>query len=151
MKILFVCLGNICRSPLAEAIFNSKINQHGLAASFYADSCATGRYNIGDSPDPRTIRTAFKNKVPIEHTARQITRNDLHEFDLILAMDDHNQRDILRLCEPHQSAKIKLLRSYDPQGEGEVPDPYYGQEKDFDEVFAMLDRTIEKMVKDLTA
>lgn len=149
MKVLFVCLGNICRSPLAEAIFNWKINQQGRAGSFQVDSCGTGNYNLGDAPDPRTVHVAFKNKVPIEHIARQLTQKDLHEFDLILVMDNHNLRHILHLCQPHQISKVKLMRSYDPQGEGEVPDPYYGREKDFDEVFEILHRSINQLVEEL--
>jgi len=149
MKILFVCLGNICRSPLAEAIFNEKIKSKGLQNEFRSDSCGTANYEIGNWPDPRTIRSANKNNVPINHIARQLTRADLQKFDLILAMDKNNLKGVLNLASDEEQSKIKLMRSYDPQGEGDVPDPYYGNEKDFDEVFAILNRSIEKLIDEL--
>ncbi|HCW09044.1 MAG TPA: protein tyrosine phosphatase, partial [Cytophagales bacterium] len=140
MKILFVCLGNICRSPLAEAIFNDKIAKCGLQDSFIADSCGTSNYNIGDWPDPRTIKSANKHQVPISHFARQLTRADLDNFDLILAMDSYNLGDILSMASMETKDKVKLMRSYDPEGEGDVPDPYHGRESDFENVFQILDR-----------
>ncbi len=149
MKILFVCLGNICRSPLAEAIFNEKIRQRGLTYLFQADSCGTSNYNLGDAPDPRTIRSAKKNNTPIYHQARQLVASDLEDFDLILAMDADNHRNILRLGNHSKHPKVRLVRSYDPKGSGDVPDPYYGNEKDFDNVFEILERSIESLVSDL--
>jgi protein-tyrosine phosphatase len=89
MKILFVCLGNICRSPLAEAIFKEKIRQQQWEHLFHADSCGTSNYNIGDDPDPRTVLSAYQNNVPIAHSARQFTSRDAEIFDLILAMDNN--------------------------------------------------------------
>lgn len=149
MKILFVCLGNICRSPLAEAIFNHKIQNKSLADTFVADSCGTANYHVGDRPDPRTIKNARKNKVEINHFGRQLSPTDLEVFDLILAMDQSNLENILRLpnAEAHLQ-KIKLVRSYDPSGLGDVSDPYYGTEKDFQEVFEILDRTIENFLRE---
>lgn len=150
MKILFACLGNICRSPLAEAIFNHKIQNKSLADAFVADSCGTANYHVGDWPDPRTIKNARKNKVEINHVGRQLTPLDLDTFDLILAMDQSNLENILRL--PNASAhqqKIRLVRSYDPSGLGDVPDPYYGTEKEFQEVFEILERTIENLINEL--
>lgn len=149
MKVLFVCLGNICRSPLAEAIFNDKIVKLGLQNSFFADSCGTSNYNIGDWPDPRTIRSASKHSIPINHFARQLTTNDLEEFDLILAMDKYNLGSILSRANSSNKNKIKLMRNYDPQGEGDVPDPYNGRESDFENVFQILDRSVEKLVNEL--
>jgi protein-tyrosine phosphatase len=89
-KILFVCLGNICRSPQAEAIFNQKINEKGLIHAFQSDSCGTSNYHIGSSPDTRTIQNSLKNGVPINHAARQLSDQDLDSYDLILAMDQSN-------------------------------------------------------------
>ncbi|MBS1950001.1 MAG: low molecular weight phosphotyrosine protein phosphatase [Bacteroidetes bacterium] len=149
MKVLFVCLGNICRSPLAEAIFNKKINHLTNRDLFQTDSCGTGNYNVGDLPDPRTVRVAFKNDVPIQHVARQLSRQDIEYYDLVLVMDRHNLKSTLSLAEPHHHMKIKLVRSYDPLGQGDVPDPYYGDEKDFDDVFEILNRSIEKLVDEL--
>jgi protein-tyrosine phosphatase len=146
-KILFVCLGNICRSPQAEAIFNHKISEKGLVHLYQSDSCGTSNYHIGCSPDHRTKQNSQKNGVPINHAARQLADRDLQNFDLILAMDKSNYHNILRLSSaPAHQHKIKLLRDFDPHAKGDVPDPYYGDEQDFQEVFAILDRSIENLI-----
>src|SRR6187455_2499734 len=97
-RILFVCLGNICRSPLAKAIFNHKIKEKGLNHIFEADACGTSNYHIGSLPDARTIKNSIKNGVPISHAARQLSNLDLEDFDLILAMDQANYENIFRLA-----------------------------------------------------
>ena len=150
MKILFVCLGNICRSPLAEAIFNHKVSVLKLGHLFEADSCGTSNYNLGDSPDERTLVCAYKNSIPIAHQARQLRKSDLQNFDLILAMDKNNLNHVLALCNPEQALKVKLMRSYDPLGIGDVPDPYYGDAKDFELVFKILNRSIDRLIEQLT-
>jgi protein-tyrosine phosphatase len=150
-KIVFVCLGNICRSPLAEAIFKLKIREKNLERYLEADSCGTANYHVGGSPDPRTIANATKNGVAIKHVGRQLSETDLENFDIILAMDQSNYDNILRLSNSasHQS-KIKLMREYDSIGKGnDVPDPYYGSEKNFQEVFEILDRSIESFIEDI--
>src|SRR6187402_2304506 len=97
VKILFVCLGNICRSPLAEAIFLHKVKHRKIDHLFDVDSCGTANYHIGDSPDSRTIANARKNGVSINHCGRQLEENDLEYYDFILAMDKSNHRNIHRL------------------------------------------------------
>ncbi len=147
-KVLFVCLGNICRSPLAEAIFRKKIKDKGLEDYIITDSCGTANYHVGDSPDPRTIKNAMQNGVAINHLGRQLHHHDLVHFDLILAMDESNLRNIHRLPNASQhSHKIKLMRSYDVYADTmEVPDPYYGTEQDFQQVFEILERSTENLL-----
>jgi protein-tyrosine phosphatase len=148
ISILFVCLGNICRSPLAEAIFKNKVKQNGLDRMIEVDSCGTSNYHIGGRPDPRTIANATQNGIAIDHCARQLSEDDLRDFDLILAMDESNYRNILRLPNSEEfSAKVMLARDFDPVAKGDVPDPYYGGERGFQEVFDILDRTLENFLR----
>lgn len=150
MKILFVCLGNICRSPLAAAIFNHKVRERKLGHLLQSDSCGTGNYHIGGAADDRSIAVARKNGIEILHIVRQLTADDLVTFDHIIAMDKNNLANIKRLpSEKENYNKVKLMREYDPQGLGDVPDPYYGTEKDFREVYEILDRAIEEFILSL--
>jgi protein-tyrosine phosphatase len=112
------------------------------------DSCGTANYHIGDSPDSRTIENARKNGVVIEHCGRQFSANDLQNFDFILAMDNSNYQNILRLLkDKSHTPKVKLMREFDTVNKGgEVPDPYYGGEKHFQEVFEILDRSTENFL-----
>lgn len=148
IKILFVCLGNICRSPLAEAIFKHKIKEKGLENRVEVNSCGTANYHIGDTPDPRTIKNALKNGVVINHLGRQLSSQDLAAYDFILAMDKSNHTNILKLSNASDHAhKIKLMRSFDLNYSGEeVPDPYYGDEAGFQHVFDVLSHSVESFI-----
>jgi len=147
IKVLFVCLGNICRSPLAEAIFNHLIDQENLSNQFSSDSCGTAGYHIGASPDYRSVHVAQKHQVPISSHARKLEKNDLEKFDYIIPMDDQNKSNILAL-DPEKFHKVLLMRSFDDLSDQEknVPDPYYGSAKDFQEVYNMLDRSNKNFI-----
>jgi len=147
MKVLFVCLGNICRSPLAEAIFKHKLRKSPLGIDVFADSCGTADYHIGELPDHRTRRNAIRNGVEINHRGRQLQPEDLERFDYILAMDKSNVQNIMQLENASLfQHKIHLLRSFDPDPGDEVPDPYYGGEEGFQSVFEMLDRSLDHFI-----
>lgn len=148
VKVLFVCLGNICRSPLAEALFKDKVGKRGWHKHVEADSCGTSDYHIGEPPDTRTVANASKNGILMDHRGRQLTENDLEYFDIILAMDRSNYHTILRLpsAEKHRH-KVALIRTFDKESDhDEVPDPYYGGERGFQEVYEMLDRSTESLL-----
>ncbi|HEX7016661.1 MAG TPA: low molecular weight protein-tyrosine-phosphatase [Cyclobacteriaceae bacterium] len=147
-KVMFVCLGNICRSPLAEAIFKHKVKTRGLDGVLAADSAGTSDYHIGQPPDDRTMRNALKNGITITHRGQQLSLKHLDEYDYVFAMDFRNHESTKRLANGRNTrARIDLIRSFDPLGPGEeVPDPYFGGERGFQEVFEMLDRSIDKLI-----
>lgn len=149
VRVLFVCLGNICRSPLGAAILKKKVVQKGMESYVEVDSCGTSNYHIGDNADPRTLASAARHGVPMQHCARQLTAHDLETFDFIFAMDKSNYQNILRLANgPDVKDKVKLMREFDPlsTGGGEVPDPYHGGEDDFQEVYDILERSTENFL-----
>ena len=153
-RILFVCMGNICRSPLAEGIFLSMLEKQGLADAFEVDSCGTGGWHAGELPDARARAVARKNGIELTSRARQIDPADFDRFDLIIVMDSDNHQNVLSLgCEP---GRVRLMRSFDPAltdndaHNGHVPDPYYGGDRGFDDVHDMLVRACEGLIAELT-
>jgi protein-tyrosine phosphatase len=140
-----VCLGNICRSPMAEGILRSKIEARGLKVT--VDSAGTGAWHAGEPPDRRAIHTAKKFGVDISKlTARRFSPKDFDDFDFIYVMDRSNLRDVLAVARSQEDIeKVKLL--LDP--EGEVPDPWYGGEEGFTDVFKMMDKAIDALAKKL--
>lgn len=151
LKVLFVCLGNICRSPLAEALFKHKVKQLKIDQKYEADSCGTGDYHIGSQPDLRTIRSALDNGVEIFHACRQLTVNDFSEFDFILAMDKSNHANIMRMAKLSDTqSKVFMMREFDYLKPGaDVPDPYHGDEVDFKKVFDILNRSLDGFIAHL--
>lgn len=146
LNVLFVCLGNICRSPLAEAVFNHKVKQADLDGKITADSAGTGDYHIGCDPDERSINVALKYEIPISHKGRQFHYMDGKNFDYILAMDEANYRNIIHeLGDKHQG--LYLMRDFDPEGKGDVPDPYWSDGDGFEQVYRILDRSIDNFLK----
>lgn len=144
MKILFVCLGNICRSPMAEAIFQYKIDCLGWSSQVKTDSAGTAAYHIGERPDHRTLQVLESNNIFTSHHARQVSANDDEEFDHIIAMDGNN---LSNLRQKFPGAKILLMRDYDKEHQGAaVPDPYYGGTADFEEVYEILNRSINTFI-----
>ena len=148
-KVLFVCLGNICRSPLAEALFKKHVDENGLNDEFIIDSCGTSNYHIGDPPDRRSYANAYQNGVVVEHAGRQLTYDDLLNFDYILAMDYSNLADIQQLSKDDPAeGEIMLMREFDPDlaSPQDVPDPYYGGDQGFQHVFEILDRSTSSLL-----
>ena len=152
LRVLFVCLGNICRSPVAEAIFVHLAAERGLSGRFGADSAATSGHTAGQLPDVRMRRLAAAYHLPLHHRARQATAADLRHFDLVVAMDNANVTDLRRLPGAATHAdKIVRMRHYDPTpGNGQVPDPYYGGPTEFEAVYQMLLRSCQGLIDALT-
>ena len=153
-KILFVCLGNICRSPAAEGIFNQKIKERDLENFFVVDSAGTGSWHVGNLPDQRMRTTALSRGIQLNSRARQIEQNDLYEFDHILVMDKDKLHAVKSLIQDkHHLAnyKIKLILSYSQDSQlDEVPDPYYGGQNGFEIVLDLLDNAIDGLIDSLT-
>ncbi|MEL6445256.1 MAG: low molecular weight protein-tyrosine-phosphatase [Bacteroidota bacterium] len=153
IRVLFVCLGNICRSPLAEGVFRHHVDRAGLTDRFEIDSAGTGRWHVGEPPDPRMRGTARDRGLSIDdQRARQAQGTDLRYYDHIFTMDRSNLHDVLFL-DPQgaNSYRVRLFREFDPDPEDyQVPDPYSGQQEGFDLVFNIVDRTSAVILSKLT-
>ncbi|XDB53562.1 hypothetical protein AB1E18_007078 [Capra hircus] len=136
-SVLFVCLGNICRSPIAEAVFRKLVTDQSISDHWVVDSGAVSDWNVGRSPDPRAVSCLRNHGINTAHKARQVTKEDFATFDYILCMDESNLRDLNRKSNQVKNcrAKIELLGSYDPQKQLIIEDPYYGNEADFETVY----------------
>lgn len=145
-------MGNICRSPVAEAIFKKKVAERGLQDKIYVDSAGTSNYHIGSGPDPRSRENALLNHVHIDHRARQLVAEDLDYFDYIITMDESNYRNTLSLStDEQQRDKVFMMRSItekgpDPSVIKDVPDPYYGGDEGFQHVFDILEDSCEHLL-----
>jgi protein-tyrosine phosphatase len=154
VRVLFVCLGNICRSPTGEGVMRRLVQDAGLADRIEVDSAGTGDWHVGHPPDPRSTEAAAARGIALEGAARQVTPADFDRFDLLIAMDRSNQRDLEALApDDGARAKVRLLREYDPTavaaGDLEVPDPYYGEGDGFGRVVDMVDRACRGLLAEL--
>ena len=152
-KVLFVCLGNICRSPAAEGIFKQKIKERDLEKLFVVDSAGTGGWHVGNLADPRMRETALSRGIELTSRSRQIEENDLYEFDHIFVMDNDNLDAVKSLIKDHKNpikSKIKLILNYSQNSQlEEVPDPYYGGQNGFDKVIDLLDDAMDGLIDSL--
>lgn len=156
MRLLFVCLGNICRSPTAEGVMRHLVVQEGLEDEIELDSAGTGSWHVGSPPDARATATAASMGVRLAGAARRIEREDLEQFDLILAMDRANLGDLRALAwSAEEREKLRLLREFDPASAGnadlDVPDPYYGGVDGFGTVFELVRAACEGLLADIRA
>jgi protein-tyrosine phosphatase len=151
IKVLFVCMGNICRSPTAEGVFRFLVRQQGLGASVEVDSAGTHGYHVGESPDPRTQRAAASRGYDLSSIrARKVAAQDLEYFDLILAMDKNNLEVLRRMCPPQVAGRLQLFMSYAKNfDDEEVPDPFYGLGHGFDLVIDMVEDASAGLIEEL--
>ncbi len=154
MRLLFVCLGNICRSPTAEGVMRSLLDREGLEGQIEVDSAGTGAWHLDSSPDDRARRAAAERGIDLVGRARQVRPEDFENFDLVLAMDRENERLLLELARDEQErAKVRLLREFDPAsveaGDLEVPDPYYASAGGFEEVLDLVEAACEGLLGEI--
>lgn len=142
IRVLFVCMGNICRSPVAEAVFRHQVREAGLEDRFEIDSAGTSGYHDGDPPDLRSTETARRRGIELTGRSRRVLPDDLRRFDYVIAMDADNERELRRvLAGSGGAARVHRLREWDPQPDhGDVPDPYYGGGRGFDDVHDIVER-----------
>lgn len=150
--VLFICLGNICRSPAAEGIMKAKVEEKGLASQFYIDSAAIGPWYIGQLPDSRMRRCGAAHGYCFDSHARQFDKSDFAKFDYIVVMDNDNYRAITRMASSDEEReKVVCMASYLRQHRDytTVPDPYYGDESDFELVITLLEDAIEGLIEEI--
>jgi protein-tyrosine phosphatase len=153
-RVLFVCLGNICRSPTAEAVMRGLVREAGLEDEIRVESAGTGAWHVGDPPDPRSARAAALRGVEVTGAARQVRTADFGDFDLLLAMDRSN-RDALHALAPNGDARgrVRLLREFDPAsaaaGDLDVPDPYFGGAHGFHHVLDLVEAACRGLLDEL--
>lgn len=152
VRIMFVCLGNICRSPLAEAIFREHVQAAGLEERFDIQSSGTGDWHVGQQADPRMQKTALDRGVSLDaHRAQQFENIHLEDFDHIFVMDKSNLHDVLFLDRDDRfGSKVRLFREFDPNPDDyQVPDPYFGGDRGFNNVYAIVHRTTKMILERL--
>ena len=150
VRILFVCLGNICRSPIAQGIFEDLVRREGLEGEIYIDSAGTHSYHIGQAPDPRAQESARRRGLDLgSQRARRIRPEDCEEFDYVLTMDEENYRSVSALCRS-RSVVVRSFLDYAPnRSETEVPDPYYGGPEGFEHVMDLVEEASEGLLEEI--
>jgi protein-tyrosine phosphatase len=154
VSVLYVCLGNICRSPLGEGVLAHRLEEEDLSSRVRVDSAGTGAWHLGEPPDPRSTEVALRHGIALRGLARRVSVEDFHEFDYIFAMDRANLQDLRHLeSQVEEGARLNLFREFDPDKDGDldVPDPYYGGPDGFDVMFDMIDRTCAAFVGHLVS
>ena len=154
MRILFVCLGNICRSPTAEGVMRRMVAEAGLDGEIEIDSAGTGAWHVGSPPDPRSTQAAHRRGTVLQGRARQVTADDFDRFDLLLAMDATNLHELRqRAPDADARAKVRLLREFDPASADavdlDVPDPYYGGPRGFDTVLDLVEAACAGLLEEI--
>jgi len=141
IKVLFVCMGNICRSPTAQGVFEKLVEEHALADLIEVDSAGTHAYHVGESPDTRASRAAQQRGVDLSRQrARRVDAGDFEVFDYVLAMDSSNYADLQELCAPGNESRLHLFMDFaEAAGIDEVPDPYYGGTTGFERVLDLIE------------
>ena len=140
IKVLFICLGNICRSPTAHGIFRHLVDERGLGDRIYVDSAGTGAWHIGNPPDSRSQAAALRRSYDLSSLrARKVEFKDFDEFDYVLAMDDQNLIDLKRICPNQYAGHLGLFLDFSDMPESEVPDPYYGGDSGFEHVLDLVE------------
>jgi len=151
-KVLFVCLGNICRSPTAEGVFRRYVQEAGLAERILIDSARTGDYHIGDAPDPRACEAASRRGYDLSRLrARQVTRDDFERFDYVLAMDEENLRTLKRLAPAAHAHKLKMFTDFSSKNAQYVPDPYAGGPQGFELVLDLVEDAAQGLLRHIQA
>jgi protein-tyrosine phosphatase len=140
-RVLFVCMGNICRSPTAEGVFRKLLEERAPDLDVQVDSAGTHAYHVGDPPDPRAQRAAERRGVDLSgQRARRVTEHDFAHFELVLAMDELNRVTLLEICPPEYRGRVRLFLEFAPHlGRADVPDPYYGGANGFEQVLDLVE------------
>ena len=151
ISVLFVCMGNICRSPTAQGVFEQLVEAHGLSNAIIVDSAGTHAYHVGERPDERASQAASRRGVDMRRQrARRVSEADFEEFDLVLAMDNTNYADLGAVCPPGHETKLRLFLDFAPGiSEREVPDPYYGGPGGFERVLDLVEMAAAGLLADI--